>query len=516
MNYLKLIFQKYLLLTSLFSFCLISVNAQIRLDVEGDAKIRGSIDLIKADGDSSIFIGFNAGLNTIGTNQHNTFIGLAAGEANTSGSQNTYIGERAGTANITGFNNTFIGKDAGKRSLSNQNTLIGQVAGQNITTGGGNTVVGQNAGFGLTTGSNNVIMGLQAATNGSKHEKSTFIGVFAGALSGTDSLNKAIAIGHNAQVNCHNCAVIGGTGGDAVKVGIGSTTPIYTLDVQHVNGAPTVTPGNGFNIKNLGGNNNEWQLYVGDVSGKLRLYKNNVLRGTFDEVSGNYTPNSDKRLKHNIQTLENQLLLINRLRPTSYHFNGRKTERKVYGLIAQEVQKVIPDIVLENEGDIGENKTLGISYTELIPVLIAGMQEQQKMIQNRDEVVKDLAIKLAQLEDRLEKMEDRASNQLPSTAPALQELPLEQITLNTPMLWQNTPNPFNEWTQIQYAIPEGYQQAIIQITNQQGQVVHTKAIASGGQGSVNVQIGNAAQGNYFYSLILDGQIFETKQMVLTK
>ena len=123
---------------------------------------------------------------------------------------------------------------------------------------------------------------------------------------------------------------------------------------------------------------------MGNNSGKLRLYKNNALRGTFDEVSGNYTPNSDRRLKNNIQTLENQLPLINRLRPTTYHFNGRSTERKVYGLIAQEVQKVIPDIVLENEADNPEMNTLGISYTELIERLIElALERHQDQQHNR-------------------------------------------------------------------------------------------------------------------------------------
>ena len=411
MNYLKMIFQKYLLLTSLFSCFLFSVTAQIRLDVEGDAKIRGAIDLIKADGDSSIFIGFHAGLNDDGTQNKNTFIGLKAGESSISGVQNTFIGERAGTATISGFNNTFIGYEAGKRNLGSQNTLIGSVVGVNITSGANNTIVGQNAGVSLIEGSNNVIMGFQAGGIGTKHHKSTFIGNSAGVPIGTDSLNKAIAIGHNAQVNCHNCAVIGGTGGDVVKVGIGTDSPIYDLEVYHEDGAPNISPGNGLNLKNNNGNNHSWQLYISAINGKLRLYKNEVLMGAFDEVSGNYTPNSDKRLKNDINPLKNLLPLIQRLRPTTYQFNGRNAKRKVYGLIAQEVQKVIPDIVLENEGDNAENKTLDISYTELIPVLIAGLQEQQSIIQTQNKENKSQQQQLIALTKQFER-QNVAINQL--------------------------------------------------------------------------------------------------------
>lgn len=478
------------------------------------SQLIGILDLQFTNADPSVYIGANIGnhLTSVGAFKRNTFIGNSAGQASTNGTNNTFIGDSAGQASTSGIQNTFLGSRSGFNTTTGEkNTLIGYQAGNNISTGNENVYIGEEAGQSLVTSTKNTMIGTNAGPN---------------PISGIDSLDKAIAIGYNARVNCHNCAAIGGTGIDAVKVGIGTTTPIYTLDVQHINGAPTSTPGNGLNIKNLGGNNNEWQLYVGDVSGKLRLYKNNVLRGTFDEVSGNYTPNSDARLKNNVASLTNQLPLIQRLRPTTYHFNGRSTERKVYGLIAQEVQKVLPDIVLENEADNPAMKTLGISYTELIPVLIAGMQEQQALIQQQNKDNQAQAEQLADLTAKFDKQEatikqlQELVHQLankPSKATSLPHLHQYELPLKKQAsLSQNQPNPFYQNTTIHYFIPENAANAYLQVTSLSGMTIGKTPLLAPGNGQITIQTNDYPVGTYYYSLVVDGQVVETKKMVLVK
>jgi len=207
---MKSIIQKSIILF-LFVFTFCSLSAQVLADVEGDVKIRGKIDFMKSDLDSSIIIGHLAGINDDGSNW-NTFVGSKAGRANTSGSFNDFYGRAAGFRNVTGSNNAFYGLNAGFNNISGfRNTFFGRASGFGITTGFKNAYYGQAAGFKYNN-TRTTLLGFEAET--------------------LDSLDRAIAIGHDAEVACHNCAVIGGTGVNAVKVGIGMTTPTETLDVN--------------------------------------------------------------------------------------------------------------------------------------------------------------------------------------------------------------------------------------------------------------------------------------------
>ena len=90
-------------------------------------------------------------------------------------------------------------------------------------------------------------------------------------------------------------------------------------------------------------------------------------------AGGNITAYSDERLKDNIVTIPNALEKVLALRGVEFDRNGVHN----IGLIAQEVQKVIPEIVLENSDEM---KTLSVAYANLVGLLIEGMKEQQKQI----------------------------------------------------------------------------------------------------------------------------------------
>jgi hypothetical protein len=93
--------------------------------------------------------------------------------------------------------------------------------------------------------------------------------------------------------------------------------------------------------------------------------------------AGGVVTTSDIRMKSNIHVLEYGIESIMKLEPVSYTWkDGTDTNRKL-GLIAQDVEEVIAEVV--DKGD-DPAQTLGINYSELVPVLIKGMQEQQKQI----------------------------------------------------------------------------------------------------------------------------------------
>ncbi|MDD5146847.1 MAG: hypothetical protein PHN39_03885, partial [Candidatus Pacebacteria bacterium] len=105
-------------------------------------------------GPETTVLGYGAG--AISTGFHNTFIGISAGESNTTGYENTYMGYLAGQLN-TGYENTFIGEEAGASSTGNGNIFVGPVAGW-MNLGSDNGGFGDSAGY-ENTGSDNYFFG---------------------------------------------------------------------------------------------------------------------------------------------------------------------------------------------------------------------------------------------------------------------------------------------------------------------------------------------------------------------
>jgi len=95
-------------------------------------------------------------------------------------------------------------------------------------------------------------------------------------------------------------------------------------------------------------------------------------------ASGNVTAYSDEKLKKDIRTIDNALELVKKMR--GVYFTRIDTEEPSVGVIAQEIQKVVPEVVQDNDG------TLSVAYGNLVGVLI--------------EAVKDLSDRVRKLEAR--------------------------------------------------------------------------------------------------------------------
>ncbi|MEI6852809.1 MAG: tail fiber domain-containing protein [Bacteroidota bacterium] len=91
---------------------------------------------------------------------------------------------------------------------------------------------------------------------------------------------------------------------------------------------------------------------------------------------------SDARLKRDIEPMTNYgLSTVMQLKPVTYYFKADKTNHPEVGFIAQEMLKIVPEVVFGTEGDISKNETLGLSYGNLVPVLTKAIQEQQAEIE---------------------------------------------------------------------------------------------------------------------------------------
>jgi N-acetylneuraminic acid mutarotase len=185
-----------------------TINAATGFNLGGAAFAFGSTT------NANAFLGF-AGNGTM-TGNINTASGYLALAANTTGNTNTASGAYALEANTTGIQNTASGVEA---LTSN-------------TTGGFNTASGFKALLANTTGNNNTASGTQALYYNTGGANNTALGYSAGPDQNSANLTNATAIGAYAVVSESNALVLGGTGGYAVSVGIGTAKPAYTLDVQ--------------------------------------------------------------------------------------------------------------------------------------------------------------------------------------------------------------------------------------------------------------------------------------------
>jgi hypothetical protein len=113
--------------------------------------------------------------------------------------------------------------------------------------------------------------------------------------------------------------------------------------------------------------------------------------GAHVTTAGVWTNASDARLKTNVVNTNYGLKTVMKLRPVNY--NMLKGGEAQVGFLAQEVQKLIPEVVSGTEGDVAKGETLGLSYGNMVPVLVKAIQEQQKQIEELQALVKKLQSK---------------------------------------------------------------------------------------------------------------------------
>jgi hypothetical protein len=194
-----------------------------------------------------------------------------------------------------------------------------------------------------------------------------------------------------------------------------------------------------------------------------------------------------------------------------------------YGFIAQDVQKIFPDLVIQDE-----NGYLAINYTGFIPMIVESYKEQQSTLDSlkennvkKDVEIKNLNLQMEDLKARIEKLElqlkDCCSGVKKNTTKSYQivtSTPTGQID-NELKLYQNTPNPFTQNTVINYYLPEGTQNAMICIYDMNGVQLKCTQLYNKGNSSISINGSELKAGMYMYSLIADGQLVDTKRMVLT-
>lgn len=227
-------------------------------------------------------------------------------------------------------------------------------------------------------------------------------------------------------------------------------------------------------------------------------------------ATGSYT-SSDAKLKENIKPLNNSLQIIGQLSPKTYtykqsdEFIGLHLQKgNRYGLIAQELEKVLPELVKtsinpeikDKNGNVISKQFdfKAVDYVSLIPILIGSIKEQQAEIE-------ELRQELAAL---------HTGNHETTTIPTG-----DKNKIAKSILGQNVPNPASGETSISYELVDVSTTAYITICNLNGTQVKKYTLDMNNKaGNISIQKGELQPGMYYYSLITDGVENKTLKMII--
>lgn len=238
-----------------------------------------------------------------------------------------------------------------------------------------------------------------------------------------------------------------------------------------------------------------------------------VVNGNIKLLNGGMLITSDKRTKTNVSDLPYGLKEVLTLKPLMYNYNGKagtSTNETHFGIYAQNLQKVAPELVkefthreyagnpLEGEETVTkEEKFLSIRDNEIKYLLINAIKEQQGQIEMLEE-------KLLSLEEKLSELHDGNTQQV--------EIFGDHDQIGSSMIEQNAPNPHNGQTVIRYNVSDG-SNGTIHVSDMNGKLLKTVQLASG-KGQIELNMTDLPAGTYTYSLIIDESIVDTKKMIV--
>jgi hypothetical protein len=411
------------------------------------------------------------------TGYFNNAYGWRALYSNTSGSNNTAYGDVALNHNTTGYQNTATGGSAlSSTTTGYDNTANGYYALHYNTTGTNNAANGKDAVAQNTTGTFNTGDGYNALSSNTTGSFNTAVGASAGVTA--NNLTNATAIGANAKVNASNKVVIG---------------------------------------PNIAG------MVIGGYAAWSNL--------------------SDGRFKENVKENVPGLEFINRLRPVTYTINTKKFEDHIMqnmpdsikakrnqnaednskastkiqtGFVAQEVEKTTKELGYDFDG-VNAPKNLtdnySIAYSQFVVPLVKAVQELSKTNDAKDAKIDSLQKQFNELKALVLSIQ-QCSPCGNASANAVQS---SSITLmDARSLEQNVPNPFTHNTSISYTLPQKFTTAQIMITDKTGKTLRLVNVSGAGKGKLNLDASMLSSGAYNYSLLIDGKLVGTKQMILAK
>ena len=312
--------------------------------------------------------GVGAGTLLANTADENTATGAGALLSNTTGAGNTANGTFALVNNTTGFYNTGNGAFALQNNTTGTfNTANGFQALLNNTTGGDNTATGFQALFGNITGFNNTANGFTALVSNTTGYDNT--------ADGWQSLFSNVTGDHNTANGYLALANSTGIGNTAFGAGAGFN--VTTANSVICIGAE------GANVSN--------SCFIGNIRG-ITTVNNDGLFVVIDSAGQLGTMSSSRKFKKEIKPMDNASEAILALKPVRFHYKSDKTNRPEFGLIAEDVAKVNPDLVVRDE--YGEIYT--VRYEAVNAMLLNEFLKEHRKVEEQQAAITELKSVVAQ------------------------------------------------------------------------------------------------------------------------
>jgi hypothetical protein len=363
---------------------ILTQNGSAAVNVAGKLIVEGNLGVVAG---SSFQIGskpfaFGSFVN------RNAFLGFA-GNSTMVGTANTASGYQALHSNTTGVDNTASGYEALYSNVTGElNTATGYEAMYSNTTGFNNTADGFDALYANTTGAANTASGESALyfnTTGEGNTANGFVALFYNTTGATNTASGASALFHN-TTGSNNTAVGNGAGFNV-------TTGSNNIDI----GNQGTSSDNG--AIRIGTAGTQTSAFIAGIYG-VKTSANNAVPVLIDSNGNLGTVSSSRRYKEDIQDMGDASSGLMRLRPVTFRYKkpfADGSRPMQYGLIAEEVAEVYPDMVARSAD--GQIET--VKYQLLDPMLLNEVQRQQSEMQRQQTEIRELQERLSKMEAAL-------------------------------------------------------------------------------------------------------------------
>jgi hypothetical protein len=258
--------------------------------------------------------------------------------------------------------------------------------------------------------------------------------------------------------------------------------------------------------------NTDWEIFADDDG--LFLFSDGGAggpAGVFDRVTGVYTARpfdnfQNSGLQNNAKPMSNVLEKISQLKASTFQAKTAKSQQEYNGFGVQEVMKVFPNLVTHHVNAKRKFDMYTMDYNGFGVIAIKGIQELMKQNDSLKSEVESLKAEMMQIKSML----NIGSQSTGSGAGKL------NVSLTNASLDQNTPNPFPNSTVISYTLPQHFSKANILVADRSGKTIKQINLTGSGKGRVNVEASSLLPGTYNYSLIVDGKVIDSKQMIITR
>jgi len=257
-------------------------------------------------------------------------------------------------------------------------------------------------------------------------------------------------------------------------------------------------------------------------------YTDCSLAGLFEgdvEITGTLINPSDARFKTNINTISSALNTIEQLHPVTFDFVSQQglslPNGNQYGLIAQEVEQILPDVVtseiipakFDALGNMTSDTIMfkGVNINAFIPIALKGIQELKHQNDSLKTIISTYESRFTSIENMLSQCCSQQNRTMQSDVNATIQISADPTMNKQTQLYQNRPNPFNVKTTFAYTLGEGGNVELI-VEDSYGRLVATLVSQNQtpGEYSVDWNAENITAGIYFYSLKVNGIVLVKK------